>query len=77
MDERLCDPSGEIGSRTIDFAVILSGESSTTMCTPSTVGIDNDLATSETGITLWATNNEESRWLNLKTKLGQKKLQNL
>jgi hypothetical protein len=32
---------------------------------PSAIGIDNDLATGQTGVTLWATDNEPSRWLDL------------
>ena len=35
------------------------------MCTPATVGVDNNLSAGETGITLWATDDEEARWLDL------------
>jgi hypothetical protein len=65
FEERLGDPAGKIGGRAIDLGVILSGESSSTVCTPAAVRVDDDLAASETGITLWATNDEETGWLDL------------
>lgn len=65
MDNGLCDPSGEVCGGTIDLAVVLSGESTTTVGSPSTVGVYDDLTSGETGITLWATNDEEARRLDL------------
>lgn len=65
VDEGLGDPTGKVGSGTIDLGEILSGESTTTVSSPSTVCVDDDLAASQTGITLWSTNDEESRWLDL------------
>lgn len=68
MDERLGDPAGKVGSRPVDLGVILTGESTTAVSTPATVSIDNDLAASETGVTLGTTNDELARGLDLKTK---------
>jgi hypothetical protein len=65
VDERLGDPTGEVGSGTVDLAVVLSGESTTTVGTPATVGVNNDLAASKTGVTLGTTNDEVARGLNL------------
>lgn len=67
-DEGLGDPTGEVGGGSVDLGVILSGESTSTVGTPSTVGINDDLTASETGITLWTTDDEESRWLDLNNK---------
>jgi hypothetical protein len=79
VDERLGDPTGEVGSGTVDLAVVLSGESTTTVGTPATVGVNNDLAASKTGVTLGTTNDEVARGLNLRCVSdcgGRKKLQN-
>lgn len=60
LDEGLGDPAGEVGSGTVDLGVVLSGEGTTTVGTPTTVGVDNDLTASKTGITLGTTNDEET-----------------
>lgn len=67
-DQRLGDPTTKVGSRAIDLGEILSRESTTTVGTPSTVGIDNDLATSQTSVTLRTTDDEEAGGLNLHTR---------
>lgn len=64
-DKGLGDPATDVGSRTIDLGEILAGEGTTTVGTPATVGVDNDLAASETGITLGTTNDEEARGLDV------------
>lgn len=66
MDERLGDPSGEVGSGTVDLAVIFSGERTTTVCTPATVGVNDDLTASQTGVTLRTTDDEETGRLDLR-----------
>lgn len=66
-DERLGDPATDVGSGTIDLGEVLSGESTTTVGTPATVGVNDDLAASKTGITLRTTNDEETGGLNLET----------
>jgi hypothetical protein len=43
-DQGLGDPSGSVGSRSVDLGEVLSGESTTSVGTPSTVGVDNDLS---------------------------------
>ena len=64
-NEGLGDPAGQVSSRTVDLGVILARESTTTVATVTAVGIDDDLAASQTGITLRATNDETTRGLNL------------
>lgn len=59
------NPASGVGRRSIDLGKVLSRESSSSMCTPATVGIDDDLATSQTSITLRTTNDEASRGLDL------------
>ena len=61
----ITDPAGRVGSRTIDLGEILAREGSSSVGTPTTVGIDDDLTASQTSITLRTSNNETSRWLNL------------
>jgi hypothetical protein len=65
VDERLGDPAGKVSGRTVDLGVVLSGESTTTVGTPATVGVDNNLTASETGITLGSTNDEQTRGLDV------------
>jgi len=64
-DERLGDPAADVGSRAIDLGEVLAGEGATTVGTPAAVGVDDDLAASQTGITLGATDDEEARGLDL------------
>jgi len=68
-DEGLGDPASDVGSGTIDLGEILAREGTTTVSTPATVGVDNDLAASKTGITLGTTNDEESGGLDLQIML--------
>ena len=60
VDERLGDPACKVGSGTVDLGVVLSGESTTTVGSPAAVGIDDNLAASETSITLRSTDDEET-----------------
>ena len=65
LDERLGDPAAEIGSGTVDLGVVLSGESTTTVGTPATVGVDDDLTAGKTSVTLGTTDDEETRGLDV------------
>jgi hypothetical protein len=71
VDQRLGDPACKVGRGTVDFAVVLAGKRTTSVCTPATVGIDNDLASGETGITLRSTDDEEATGLDLDGKERQ------
>jgi hypothetical protein len=64
-DKGLGDPSSSVGGRSIDLGPIFTRESTTTVSTPTSVGVDNDLSTSQTSITLRSTNNESTRRLNV------------
>jgi hypothetical protein len=72
VDEGLGDPSSKVGSGTIDFGVIFAGESTATVSSPTTIGVDDDLAACQASITLRAADNEESRRLNLLRSAGIK-----
>lgn len=66
-DEGLGDPAADVGGGAVDLGEVLAGEGTTTVGTPATVGVDDNLAASETGITLGTTNNEETRGLDLES----------
>jgi hypothetical protein len=60
-DETLGDPSGSISSRSVDLSGVLTGESTTSVTTPATISVNDDLSTSQTGITARSTDNERTR----------------
>ena len=64
-DQGLGDPATDVGSGTINLGEILSGESTTTVSTPTTIGIDDNLTAGQTGITLRSTNDEAAGRLDL------------
>lgn len=57
-NERLGDPAGGVGGGTVDLGPVLAGEGTTTVGTPTTVGVNNDLTASQTGIALGTTDDE-------------------
>jgi hypothetical protein len=59
-DEGLGNPAAEVGGRPINLGEVLAGEGATAMSTPATVGVDDDLTTSQTGVALRTTNYEEA-----------------
>jgi len=63
--EGLGDPPGSIGCTAVDLSWVLSGEGSTTMGTPSSVCVDDDLAAGKTCVTMWATTGEASAWVEM------------
>lgn len=64
-DQGLGDPTGQVGGGTIDLGEVLAGEGTTTVGTPATIGVDNDLTARQTGVTLGTADDEEARWLDL------------
>jgi len=70
VDDGLGDPASSVGSGTIDLGPILSRESSTTVGTVTTVGVDNDLASGDTGISLGTTDDELAGRLEMVDGLG-------
>ena len=65
VDQGLSDPAGNVSSRAVDLGVVLAGEGTTTVGTPATVGVNNDLTAGKTGITLRATNDEAAGGLDV------------
>ena len=64
-DKRLSNPSGGVGSRSVDLGVILAGEGSTTVGAPTSVSVNDDLTASQTGVRLRTANNEAARRLDV------------
>src|SRR5512142_585870 len=66
-DARGYDVLGNVASvvagRPIDLRWILAAECPTAMAAHTAVGIDDDLATRETGVTVWPANHETTRWI--------------
>lgn len=60
-DKGLGDPTSSVGSGTIDLGGILTREGSTTVGTPTTIGINDDLAAGQTSITVRTTDDETTR----------------
>ena len=56
----LGDVAGGIGSRAVNFRWVFSRESTTTVSAFSSVGINDDFASGEAGVAVWATNHEFS-----------------
>merc|ERR1712168_1522379 len=58
LDEGFGDPAGGVGGGTIHFGEVLSGESATTVGTPASVSVDDDLTASQTGVSHGTTDDE-------------------
>lgn len=65
VNKGLGDPATDVGRGTVDLGVVLTGEGTTTVGTPATVGVDDDLTAGETGITLRTTDDEAARGLDV------------
>ena len=65
VDQRLGDPAGHVCGGSVDLGEVLSGEGTTTVGSPSSVRVDDDLAAGQTSISLGSTNDEQSRGLDL------------
>lgn len=65
MDERFGNPSSEVRSGAIDFAVVFAREGTTAMCTPAAVSVYYDLTASKSRVSLWTADDEEAGRLDL------------
>mmetsp|Transcript_20892 Transcript_20892/g.35922 ORF Transcript_20892/g.35922 Transcript_20892/m.35922 type:complete len:345 (-) Transcript_20892:24-1058(-) len=61
MHNRLSHPTAGVGSRPVNLSGILSREGSTSMSSPSSICVNDDLASSKASISLGSTNDELSR----------------
>ena len=64
-DQVFSDMPCSIGCRTVNFAWILSGESTTAVRAFTSLGIYNDLTAGESGISMWATDHEIAGWIDM------------
>ena len=60
-DDRLGDVASVVGRRSVDLGWVLAGEGTATVGRPATVGIDDDLATSEACVSIGSTEGELTR----------------
>ena len=65
LEQGLSNPASEVCGGSVDLGVVLARESTTTVCTPTAVGVDDNLTAGQTSVTLWATDDEEAGWLDL------------
>jgi len=63
LDERLGDPASGVGGGTIHLGEVLARESAATVGTPSSVSVDDDLTSSQTGVAHGTSNDELARRL--------------
>jgi len=68
-NEGLGNPASSVSSRAVDLGRILTGEGTTTVSTPTTVSINNDLTTSQTSITVGTTDDELARGVKVENGL--------
>merc|ERR1711991_282364 len=61
LDHRLGHLSANVSSRPVDLGGVLARESTTTVGSPSTISVDDDLAAGKPGITLRTTDDEFAR----------------
>ena len=62
-DEGLGDVSSVVGGGSVDLGGVLSGEGTTSVWAPSSVGVNDDLSTGQTGVGGWASHNELLGWV--------------
>jgi hypothetical protein len=60
IDQRLGDPSCQVGSAAVDLAVVFARERASSVGSPAAIGVDDDLPASQTSISLWPTDDEET-----------------
>jgi len=61
LDQALCDPASSISAASVDLGRVLSRESASSVSAPATISVDDDFASSDTSVTLRATDNETTR----------------
>mmetsp|Transcript_11622 Transcript_11622/g.43658 ORF Transcript_11622/g.43658 Transcript_11622/m.43658 type:complete len:390 (+) Transcript_11622:242-1411(+) len=58
-----CNPSCSVASGSVNLGWVLSGESSTSVSSPSTVCINNNFTSGQTSISVWSSDYESARWV--------------
>ena len=70
LDDGLGHPTAGVGGRSIDLGGILSREGTSSVGSPSSVGINDDLTSGKTGISLGSSNDELSRGVDVEVAGG-------
>ena len=68
--QRLGNPTSDVGSRAVNLREVLAREGAATQGAPTSVSVDDDLAASQTSVTLGATDDEQAGRLNLELWLA-------
>ena len=69
--EIFSNPSSSVGSRPVNFGAVFAWESTSTMSSPSSIGIHNDLPASQTGIPIWPSSDEFPRRIKYVSGINQ------
>jgi hypothetical protein len=69
-DQGLGDPASGVGSGTVDLGGILSRKGTSSVGSPSSVSINNNLTSSQTGISMGSSNNEATRGVQVVDSVG-------
>merc|ERR1719223_346001 len=69
LHNRLGHLTADVSGRPVNLGWVLARESATTMSTPTTVSINDDLASGKASITLWATDDELARRVQVQVRV--------
>merc|ERR1719293_401076 len=59
----------DVGSRSVDLGGILAGKRASSMSSPTSVCVDDDLSACQTSIALWAADDELAGWVDVKVRV--------
>merc|ERR1719293_21706 len=59
----------DVGSRSVDLGGILARKSASSMSSPTSICVDDDLSACQTSITLWAADDELAGWIDVKVRV--------
>jgi len=65
LDDGLGHLTTDVCSRSVNLGWVLARECTTTVGTPATIGIDDNLSSSQAGISLWSTDDELAAWVDV------------
>merc|ERR1719410_2937787 len=66
LDDGFCHLPADVGSRPVNFGGILAREGTAAVSSPTTVGVDDDLAACQPSVSLRTTDDEFARWVDVK-----------
>merc|ERR1719410_131846 len=66
LHDGFCHLPADVGSRPVNFGGILAREGAAAVSSPSTIGVDDDLAACQPSVSLRTTDDELARWVDVK-----------